>query len=366
MRTFAQKPKARQTPPARSLTPGRAHFRSAAGATLNDWSFADVSVFPVRSASDTAEAHEVGGTLSGVKEPNPGAEAAVAAIAVTERPDGESALEPAAAEAVPVPEPAQAVARGPIATGDKTPPAPAPAPAPTISSKTTFSAPDGSAETRENVGVGEEVTFKGNQAGTWKASAGKPVSAPGGLKLVWTAPDRAATVTVTLTVGKATATKRIKVLEPAGIFGTKIGADLAFPAGTQGAGMKLTFNYNPMTVSFGNVFAKEVSGEASNIKDYFKSYTAADLHHDSGDTFTRIGADNKDTAPDTASFSGYPKPWKKGAWDWVIPNKFRTVTEAGDGKKFTEVTQSFKLEGPPHAGRSTVSKAGVATAPRMP
>jgi hypothetical protein len=314
------------------------------------------------------------GASSGVKEPDPGAEAAVAATAVAERPAPEAATPEAAAvdappaeaspvDAAPAAEPEQAAPAGPSATGDKKPPAPPP---PTITSETTFSTPDGSPKTRENVGVGEEVTFTGSQAGTWKASAGKPATAPSGPKLVWTAPDRAATVTIELTVDKAKATKTITVLEPTGIFGTKIGADFTFPAGTQGAGMKLTFNYTPMNVSFGNVFAREVSGEASNITGYFKSQTAAELHHDSGDTFTRIGADNKDTAPDTASFSGEPKPWKDGGWDWVIPNKFKTVTEAGDGKQFTTVTQSFKLEGPPNAGRSTVTKAGVATAPRMP
>jgi hypothetical protein len=310
------------------------------------------------------------GTFSGVKEPDPGAEAAVA---VAEGPAVEAeefealAVEAAPAQDAPVvtappAEPEQAAPTGPSAPGD-TPP---PAPTPTITSETTFSAPDGSPKTRDNVGVGEKVTFTGSQAGTWKASSGKPVTAASGPKLVWTAPDRAATVTIELTVAKAIATKTITVLEPTGIFGTKIGSDFTFPAGTQGAGMKLTFNYNPMTVSFGNVFAREVSGPASNVQGYFTSQSAADLHHDSGDTFTRIAADNKDTAPDTASFSGEPKPWTDGGFDWVIPNKFKTVTEAGDGKQFTTMTQSFKIEGPPNAGRSTVTKDGAATAPRMP
>jgi hypothetical protein len=130
--------------------------------------------------------------------------------------------------------------------------------------------------------------------------------------------------------------------------------------------MKLTFLYDPMTVSFGNVMAKEVSGDATSISGYFTRFPAAALHHDSGDTFLAIGRDNKDTATDEASFTALPKPWTDGGFEWLIPNHFRTKTESGDGKKFTTVTQSFKLEGPPNAGRSTVTKAGVSTAPRLP
>ena len=252
--------------------------------------------------------------------------------------------------------------QAPVAT-PAAPPVPVP---PTITHETKFAAPDGSPKTRTLVGVGEVVTFSGSVAGSWKASAGLPLTGPSGTKFIWTAPDRAASVTIDLTVGKATATKTFTVCEPTGIRGKKKGADLSFPAGTQGAGMKLVFNYDPMTVSFGNIFAKEVSGDASNITGYFKKVPAADLHHDSGDQFTRIGEDNKDTATDEASFSGWPKPWTDGGWDWIIPNHFRTKTEAGDGKKFTDVTQSFKLEGPPNAGRSQVTKAGEHTDARKP
>jgi hypothetical protein len=102
------------------------------------------------------------------------------------------------------------------------------------------------------------------------------------------------------------------------------------------------------------VEAKEVSGGATNVSGYFLTHGMPHWHN-SGDTFFPIGQDNKDTATDTASFSGYPKPWAKGGWDWQIPNHFRVKTEGGDGKKFTTVTQAFSMTA---NGESTVTKAG--------
>ena len=181
---------------------------------------------------------------------------------------------------------------------------------------------------------------------------------------MWSAPDRAASVTVKLTIGALSDTKTVTVVEPTSITATKVGSDMTFPGGTQ-SGMKLRFKYHPLNVSFGNIFVKEVSGPATNFSGYFPHPPNNQHWHNSGDVFTRIREDNTDSAIDTASFRGYPSPWTDGGFEWVIPNNFRTVTEAGDGKQFTTVTQVFKIEGPPNAGRSTVSKAGR-SAPRSP
>jgi hypothetical protein len=310
--------------------------------------------------------------LAGNKEPDQAEEAAVDAQAVADSPVPEAGPDPsrldgAAPAATAEVAPGQPGATAQPANGTTTD-APAPPPVkPTMTSETTFAAPDGSPTTRDKVGIGEKVTFTGNVAGTWAATDGKPATAGAGLKFVWTAPDRAASVTVTLTVGTEKVTKTMTVIEPQAIVGKKIG-DLTGTPGKQGAGMKLWFNYHPLTVSFGNCMAREVSGPASNISGYFKdNYSAADLWHDSGDTYTRIRADNRDSAPDTASFAGYPKPWTDGGWDWEVPNRFKTITETGDGKEFpNKVTQSFWMDGPPHAGRSTVRKAGETAGPRSP
>lgn len=226
---------------------------------------------------------------------------------------------------------------------------------PTITHQTEFAAPDGTSNDRTDVGVGEKVTFAGDSAGDWSASGGTPVDASGQQSFEWTAPNRATNVTIKLRANDQESEVRMAVIEPNDITASKVG-NIGYPAGRQGAGMRLKFNYHPMNVSFGNIEAKEVSGPATSITGYFAlRYTPADLWHDSGDTFYPVGSDNKDTATDTASFSGYPKPWSKGGWEWRIPNHFRVAGEGGDGKLFTTVTQAFSLGSD---GTSSVTKAG--------
>jgi hypothetical protein len=207
--------------------------------------------------------------------------------------------------------------------------------------------------------VGERVTFSGNVAGAWAASAGTPVaSTANGKKFEWTATDRAATITITLTAGTQSATKTMTVIEPTAITASKL-SEVSFPSGVQGAGMKLRFKYHPLNVSFGNIEVKEVSGPPTNITGYYTTTPIDELWHDSGETFTPIGKDNKDTGIDTAQEAGAPPPWTDGTFDWVIPNNFRTIHEGDtDGKRFTTVTHATRIEGPPKAGRTTVSKGG--------
>ena len=154
--------------------------------------------------------------------------------------------------------------------------------------------------------------------------------------------------------GGATINKVFSIIEPNRITGTNQ-RNMAFPAGTQGAGMRLDFQYHPLNVSFGNVEAKEVSHAASNINGYYVG--RGTLFHHTGDLFTQIGPDNIDTATDTAAQSGFPAPWSAGGFDWDIPNHFRVNTENGDGKRFTTVDQDFRIIDA--TGRSTVDKAGL-------
>jgi hypothetical protein len=225
---------------------------------------------------------------------------------------------------------------------------------PTISHETKLSAPDGSAKTRTDAGVGEKVTFKGSATGNWTSTGGTPDKLDNSNEFAWTAPNRAATVNIKLAVADKSASVSMNVIEPDSITATK-NSEIAYPNGTQGAGMKLTFNYHPKKVSFGNVQAKEVSGPASDIVGYYQNH-GMPHYHNSGDTFTSIGEDNKDTAPDTAAQSGYPKPWSDGSFKWIIPNNFRVKTEGGDGKKFTDVTQVFTIDG---TGKTKITKAGA-------
>lgn len=225
-----------------------------------------------------------------------------------------------------------------------------------IASETKFSAPDGSPKTRKKVGVGEVVIFTANGVGDWAASDGTPDVLSGKDKFEWTAPKRAATVTIEVTNGSEKARKEMEVIEPSYYTAIKE-SEIAFPAGTQGAGMTLNFSFHPKTVSFGNVQSKEVSGPATNITGYYALH-GTPHRHNSGDTFFDISQDNKwdGGARDTASQSGYPSPWSAGTFDWIIPNHFKLKSEAGDGKLYYNSTQSFRMIDA--TGKTIVSKGG--------
>ncbi len=226
-----------------------------------------------------------------------------------------------------------------------------------ITPETRFTAPDGSGKNRTDVGVGEMVDLTGSLKGNWSAADGTPKSGKNVNPFVWTAPNRAKTVTITLSKGSATTSIDLKVREPASITADKI-REINIPAGTAGAGMKLRFNYHPKNVSFGNVESKEVSGPASQIKGYYKkNYKKKDLKHDSKDIFIDIRQDNKDNAIDTAKDIRKKKPYEFGTYAWVIPNNFKVKTESGNGKKFTEVTQFFHMVN--DTGKMRVLKAGA-------
>ena len=227
--------------------------------------------------------------------------------------------------------------------------------APDFTIETQFNAPDGSGRLRSKIGVGEKVTFKGSKIGDWSATGGSPGSLASTDHFVWTAPNRGASVSVSLTSGKYTKTKEIVVLEPSAVTGRRTSV-LSYDPGTMGAGMQLKFLYNPKNVSFANIEAGEVSGPPSGVEGYFTKFQSK-LDHDSGDQFFPLQINNENTATDTAAIRGFPRPWSIGKFKWIIPNRFRVHTEGGDGKIFATVEQAFTLEG--GSGKTKVTKAGT-------
>jgi hypothetical protein len=236
-------------------------------------------------------------------------------------------------------------------------PGPKPPP-PVITHQTNFSAPDGSPNSRDHVGVGEIVVFTGSASGTWTASAGSPRTGTGST-FTWTAPERRRTVTIRLTVGRGKASATMNVLEPDSIVGHKLTDQKPAP-GKFGAGMFLDFELQPLRVSFGRTGTREVEGPASSIKGYYKRFSKKDLHHNPGPVqFFPIGENNRfANAQDDASWLDQPPPFSDGSFQWKIPNKFQVVTESGDGKKYTTVTQEFGMEA---SGKARVEKAGAHT-----
>lgn len=245
------------------------------------------------------------------------------------------------------------------------------APPPTITSKTSLSAPDGTADTRTTVAVGEMVTFTGSAPGKWTKSAGKDFGKSVDTnKYWWVAPARAGTATIRLTTGAAsggvsTGTATITVVEPKGIKMTKLREYSDFAAGKQGVGMDLNFTLEPLGVVFDEVKIREISGPASGVAGYYKRLQrrGANLTHAAEPV--PAGIDNQNVAEneDVADDRDRPSPWDEGEYKWKIPNHFLVGSESGVGKKFCETLQTVKMHDT--TGKTTVTKENV-SASRTP
>jgi hypothetical protein len=210
--------------------------------------------------------------------------------------------------------------------------------------------------TRTTIGVGELVSLGlvGPPAGTftWTTSAGT-LSTTNGTSTVLTAPERAATATVTVNFTGGSCNKAFTVVEPAGETAVK-DHEYTYPAGTQGAGMLLSpITVTPTTVSFARVEVLEVPGGATSVTGYFTNYTATNLWHHPNPSW--INLNNLNQWQDTAYFSGYPAPWYAGGFTWVIPVRWRVVGST-NAASLPNRTQVFSILGT--NGQSRVSKLG--------
>lgn len=261
-------------------------------------------------------------------------------------------------------------AKHPVAPPAAPPAAPAApaapvAAAPVISVETALDAADGSGKNRRRVGVGERVTFTSTVAGTWAASSGDPAVGAANTTFAWTAPNRPATSNITVTTASGNATVAMTVVAPDHNKVTKI-SEIAYGAGLAGAGMRLNFDFAPMNVSFANVEFREVSGPASNVTGYFVPRGDVANYHNANPDYIPINGSNRMMGTDTAAVNpaGYAQPWSAGGRDWVIPNRYRVIGEAGEGPEFTNITQRFEIQA---NGTVTVSKGtDGATVTRTP
>lgn len=230
----------------------------------------------------------------------------------------------------------------------------APPPPPTITSATRKTAPGGP-NTRTTVGVGEVVEFTGSAAGTWSATGGSPAAGASGASFVWTAPDAAGTITITLTVGKQTATKDITVIAPSSLS-MAVSSQHGLTAGTAGVCMVTNVTVGPTTVSFGNTEWLEVPGPAGGVSGYFTKFPAATLFHHPNPNWLQWNDSNAGLT-DHAAWHSVPPPYSVGQFQWSIPNKYRVAGSSGGGTVFTTTTQQFQMTDT--AGTMSVSKAGA-------
>ena len=210
--------------------------------------------------------------------------------------------------------------------------------------------------------MGEEVnlTFSHGSA-NWTTTGGR-LSATSGSTVVFTAPDRAASITVTATATsvRCNPTITFTVIEPSGISQQQTaGTKVKHTKNKPDSGMKMDIYMLPDNVCFYNVESIELDANANDNGTY--TGISDKSHHPSTDPTTNsmtvvAGLGTKAGAVDQA-YSGYPAgrpPFTPGTRTWSIPTNFRVGS--GAWKLITNVTQQHTLAGD---GTSlTTTKAG--------
>ncbi len=215
--------------------------------------------------------------------------------------------------------------------------------------------------TRTTVGVGENMQFHCSNAGTsWSSSGGTDgattTSAGSADMFNWTAGAVGSTVTITVTKGSQTGTIAIRVVEPTGIAATRTGGhDLP----GAGAGMTLSFSFNPSGPSFANCQWYEEPKNASNLTGYFQTHTPP--NHDAAHGAGRWVWMNQ--ATDIASFGTTITPYAAGSYDWEVPTKWR-VAGTGGSNDLVTTTQHHEIKDA--TGTAFISKHGVTSPDQAP
>lgn len=232
---------------------------------------------------------------------------------------------------------------------------PQPATPPNITSETIKPAPDGTADTRTTVGVGERVRFTADTSGTWTVSHGHIIGLNTGANMVWEAPATASNPTITLTTPGGTRVFPMTVIAPDELTMTVFGSH-AIAAGTAGACMVNDVVINPLNVNFGRTQWLEVPGPATNVSGYFNQFTADTIFHNPNPDYLPFN-DNNTGLRDHAAWHEVPAPFSFGTFDWVIPNRYKIDGEPdSQGRLFAHTTQEFVMFAD---GAMMIDKAGA-------
>nr|WP_315157169.1 DUF4157 domain-containing protein [uncultured Flavobacterium sp.] len=231
---------------------------------------------------------------------------------------------------------------------------PAPVTPPAITTETIKSAPDGTPDNRNTIGVGERVRLTADTAGTWTVSEGHIIGLNNGASIVWEAPAIAANPTITLTTPGGTKVTPFTVIAPNGLS-MAVTANDAIPAGTAGACMITNVTINPLNVNLGRTQWLEIPGPATNVSGYFNQFGAATIFHNPNPNF--LGFNDSNTGlTDHAAWEAVPAPFSQGTFEWVIPNHYKLDGEPGRGRLFTNTVQAFFMT---PLGTIMITKAGA-------
>jgi hypothetical protein len=356
MRTFAPKPQAtQQTMSAKSTIPGRAHFgqsrevnsipylqRPIGNQAVHRFVHPEVEGFKVDSgtASSLRFGHDFSRvpvfsgrtTLEGEEEEGPGP--------VSQSLDAGSPRD----AGVPTPSLAPPV----------TPPSPPPSC--TITTRTLVAAPDGTANTRTQVGVNEQVEMTASAPATWTASGGT-VAPTSGATVTWTAPGAGATCTVTATPATGSACSVPMTVIPPSHRSLVKQTDKAYTAGRAGSGFFAKVTIMPTGVSFTRTELREdtVNAVATGYYDTVLHWNGI-AHPPTA--WLRPDASNSGLVDNIGSVPpGTPGPFSVGSFLWAIPQAYRTAGTSGSGSVYSTPPQTQEMFGP--SGAEGTAKEGA-------
>jgi hypothetical protein len=236
----------------------------------------------------------------------------------------------------------------------------------TITSETVATIPAN--RDRKMVGVGEKVklTFSPGSA-SWTTSRGT-LSSNSGSTVIFTAPDRTASVDIEAKGGGCSASINFQVIEPNGVHMEQDGSAVWHVQGVPSIGFHGIVYITPDTVSFENIQVSE-DDCVGIVTGYFVGTPLDGVHHaghgaghwaDVGPVVS--GKGSKLVAKDNVKSGGcnFGTPFTAGTFDWPIPWLFHIG--GGAAKQFTTVHHRMTIDA---SGAMTISKGGVTVSANM-
>ena len=213
--------------------------------------------------------------------------------------------------------------------------------------------------TRTTIGVGETVAFalfplNAFSNVVYSISSGNINTSNGS----FTAPNRAATITLTATASGMTFTKQFTVVEPSGaVLVRQPNTGIWHEQDKASCGFQGNYHITPANVSFEAISTQEQYCLPTTASGFLSS-KASEAHRqgswvDIGAVVAGIGS--KSTGTDTVASGAYPGPFSVGTFAWVIDVHFR-VGNTDAGKKFTTMTHKEVVDA---NGKLTISKGGL-------
>ncbi|HQR52370.1 MAG TPA: hypothetical protein PLZ79_03810 [Burkholderiales bacterium] len=208
-------------------------------------------------------------------------------------------------------------------------------------------ATDGSPDSRQKVGVREEVAIGASVAASWTVSDGTYVAFSVD-RIIWTAPPLAANCTITATpTDPKTAspcTVSFEVVPPSGRALARE-RDLAYTSNLAGSGFVAGVTILPTDVSFSRIEVREE--EALGVATgYYDSVLGWNGKKHGATSWTVPGGQNIRMVDTVGTeLPGSPGPFSKGTFDWEIPQTYRSIGSTQSIPPYAKANHSQEMFG---------------------